>query len=345
MIRSPYLLYLGHSNDEVGIKTSRGLAVFRAEDCVGEFRHDDCGLTLGLPRLGFAEAVAAGAGTLVLGIANAGGKLGDDLVRDAVAAIEAGLDVASGLHNRLRDDPLLVAAAQRHGRQLHDVRDPRTDIPIGNGKPRAGRRLLTVGTDCSVGKMYATLCLERGMRARGLRADFRATGQTGILIAGDGVPLDAVVADFISGAIEQISPARDDDGWDLIEGQGSLFHPSFAGVSTGLLHGAQPDALVLCHDPVRPHMRGLPHYAMPGLKQTLEANLSVARLTNPDVRAVGVALNTSKLSRVEAERLCAETAEALGLPCTDPFAMGVDPIIDRIIACFEPSSRATTHSL
>ena len=345
MIRSPYLLYLGHSNDEVGIKTSRGLAVFRAEDCVGEFRHDDCGLTLGLPRLGFAEAVAAGAGTLVLGIANAGGKLGDDLVRDAVAAIEAGLDVASGLHNRLRDDPLLVAAAQRHGRQLHDVRDPRTDIPIGNGKPRAGRRLLTVGTDCSVGKMYATLCLERGMRARGLRADFRATGQTGILIAGDGVPLDAVVADFISGAIEQISPARDDDGWDLIEGQGSLFHPSFAGVSTGLLHGAQPDALVLCHDPVRPHMRGLPHYAMPGLKQTLEANLSVARLTNPDVRAVGVALNTSKLSRAEAERLCAETADTLGLPCTDPFAMGVDPIIDRIIACFEPSSRVTTHSL
>ena len=345
MIPSPYLLYLGHSNDEVGIKTSRGLAVFRPDDCVGEFRHDDCGLTLGLPRLGFAEAVAAGARTLVLGIANAGGKLGDDLVRDAVAAIEAGLDVASGLHNRLRDDPSLVAAATRHGRQLHDVRDPRTDIPIGNGKPRAGRRLLTVGTDCSVGKMYATLCLERGMRARGIRADFRATGQTGILIAGDGVPLDAVVADFISGAIEQISPARDDDGWDLIEGQGSVFHPSFAGVSTGLLHGAQPDALVLCHDPVRPHMRGLPHYAMPGLKQTLEANLSVARLTNPDVRAVGVALNTSKLSRAEAERLCAETADMLGLPCTDPLAMGVDPIIDRIIACFEPSSRAKTHSL
>lgn len=345
MIPSPYLLYLGHSNDEVGIKTSRGLAVFRPDDCVGEFRHDDCGLTLGLPRLGFAEAVAAGARTLVLGIANAGGKLGDDLVRDAVAAIEAGLDVASGLHNRLRDDPSLVAAATRHGRQLHDVRDPRTDIPIGNGKPRAGRRLLTVGTDCSVGKMYATLCLERGMRARGIRADFRATGQTGILIAGDGVPLDAVVADFISGAIEQISPARDDDGWDLIEGQGSVFHPSFAGVSTGLLHGAQPDALVLCHDPVRAHMRGLPHYAMPGLKQTLEANLSVARLTNPDVRAVGVALNTSKLSRAEAERLCAETADMLGLPCTDPLAMGVDPIIDRIIACFEPSSRAKTHSL
>ncbi|WP_173655762.1 N-acetyltransferase DgcN [Sphingomonas turrisvirgatae] len=334
MIAGPYLLYLGHSDDEVGIKTSRGLAVFRRELCVGEFRHHDCPLTLSLPRMGFPEAVTAGAKTLVLGIANAGGMLGADLVRDAVAAIEAGLDVASGLHNRLRDEPALVDAAARHGRKLHDVRDPRPDIPIGNGKPRAGKRLLTVGTDCSVGKMYATLCLETGMRARGMRADFRATGQTGILIAGGGVPLDAVIADFISGAIEQVSPARDDGGWDLIEGQGSLFHPSFAGVSTGLLHGAQPDALVLCHDPVREHMRGLPHYQLPGLKQTLEANLAVARLTNPAVQAVGVALNTSKMTREAAERLCADTADELGLPCTDPFAMGVEPIVDRVVSCF-----------
>jgi uncharacterized NAD-dependent epimerase/dehydratase family protein len=162
--------------------------------------------------------------------------------------------------------------------------------------------------------MYATLCLEQGMRARGIKADFRATGQTGILIAGGGVPLDAVIADFISGAIEQLSPAREDDGWDLIEGQGSLFHPSFAGVSTGLLHGAQPDAIVLCHDPVREHMRGLPHYPMPGLKETLEFNLQVARLTSPNVRAAGIALNTSKLPRDEAERLCAATSDAFGLP-------------------------------
>ena len=345
MIASPYLLYLGHSNDEVGIKTSRGLAVFRRDDCIGEFRHDDCPFTLDLPRMGFAGAVAAGAKTLVLGIANSGGTLDADLIGDAIAAIEAGLDVASGLHNRLRDEPALVAAATRHGRTLHDVRDPRPDTPIGNGKPRAGRRLLTVGTDCSVGKMYATLCLERGMRARGVKADFRATGQTGILIAGGGVPLDAVIADFISGAIEQLSPARDDDGWDLIEGQGSLFHPSFAGVSTGLLHGAQPDALVLCHDPVRPHMRGLPDFPMPGLQETLKANLRVARLTSPDVRAVGVALNTSKMPRDEAKRLCATTSDALGLPCTDPFAMGVEPILDWIDECFAPSPRAATLSL
>lgn len=344
MIPHPYFLYLGHSVDEIGIKTSRGLAVFRGEDCVGEFRHDDCPLTLGLKRMSFEEAVAAGARTLVLGIANAGGRLGKDLVDDAEAALAAGLNVASGLHQRLRDEPRLVAAAAKYGKTLYDVRDPADDLEVGNGKARAGLRLLTVGTDCSVGKMYTTLQLARALQARKIAADFRATGQTGILIAGSGVPLDAVIADFISGAIEQVSPARTDGGWDLIEGQGSLFHPSFAGVSTGLLHGAQPDALVLCHEPGRPHMRGLPHYQLPDLAECLEANLRVARLTNPDVIPVGIAFNTSKMDPQAARALCAETAAAFDLPCVDPVAMGVEPIIDRILSCFAPSTSATTAS-
>lgn len=331
MIETPYLLYLGHSNDDVGIKTSRGLAVFRPDICFGEFRHDDCKLTLGLPRMDFAAARAAGARTLVLGIANAGGKLGDDLVSDALAAMEAGLDVASGLHQRLNADPRLAEAAKRLGRTLHDVREPRPDLPIGNGKPRAGNRLLTVGTDCSVGKMYTTLCLASALEKRGVPADFRATGQTGILIAGDGVPVDAVVADFISGAIEQISPARSDGGWDLIEGQGSLYHPSFAGVSMGLLHGAQPDALVLCHDPSRQHMRGLPHYALPDLAECLEANLRAGRLTNPDVRVVGIALNTSALPEDEAIALCARIEAEFDLPTSDPYRFGVETILDRLL--------------
>ncbi|KTE01455.1 EBNA-1 nuclear protein [Sphingopyxis sp. H038] len=331
MIETPYLLYLGHSSDPADIKTSRGLAVFRPDISIGEYRHDDCPLTLDLPRMDFAAAHDAGARTLVLGIANAGGKLGEDLIVDALAAMDAGLDIASGLHHRLNAEPRLIAAAARLGRKLHDVRDPRPDIPIGNGKPRAGKRLLTVGTDCSVGKMYTTLCLASALEKRGVAADFRATGQTGILIAGDGVPLDAVVADFISGAIEQISPARSDDGWDLIEGQGSLYHPSFAGVSTGLLHGAQPDALVLCHDPVRPHMRGLPHYPLPGIAETLEANLRVARLTNADVQVVGIALNTSAMSEDEAKALCARTEAEFGLPTSDPYRFGVEAILDRLL--------------
>src|SRR5262249_45154149 len=143
---------------------------------------------------------------------------------------------------------------------------PTQTFEVAAGVKRKGKRLLAVGTDCSVGKMYTTLALEKEMKARGLKADFRATGQTGIFIAGSGVSIDAVVADFISGAVEWLSPDNEDDHWDLIEGQGSLFHASYAGVSLGLLHGAQPDALVLCHEPTRTHMRGLPTFALPDLR-------------------------------------------------------------------------------
>ena len=342
MIPAPFLLYLGHSTDPLAIKTSRGVAMFRREDCVGEFRHDDCPLTLDLPRLGMAEAVAAGARTLILGIAGAGGKLGHELVADAAAALDAGLNVASGLHQRLRDEPRLAALAQQRDLKLFDVRDPPAGLTVGKGDPRPGNRLLTVGTDCSVGKMVTTIALTRGLRERGVQADFRATGQTGILVAGEGVAVDAVVADFISGAIEQLAPARADEGWDLIEGQGSLFHPSFAGVSLGLLHGAQPGALVLCHEPGRPHMRGIAGRRLPELAECLDANLAAARLTSPDVRAVGVCLNTSGMEPEAARRLCASTEDALGLPCTDPVACGVGLILDSL--CPAPSTRSTIAS-
>jgi len=342
MIPAPFLLYLGHSVDPLAIKTSRGVAMFRREDCVGEFRHDDCPLTLDLPRLGMAEAVAAGARTLVLGIAGAGGKLGADLVADAAAALDAGLNVASGLHQRLRDEPRLAALALQRNLRLFDVRDPPSGLAVGKGFERPGNRLLTVGTDCSVGKMVTTIALTRALRERGLAADFRATGQTGVMIAGEGVAVDAVIADFISGAIEQLTPARTDGGWDVIEGQGSLFHPSFAGVSLGLLHGAQPKAIVLCDEPGRPHMRGIPGRRLPDLATCLEANLAAAQLTSPDVQAVGICLNTSGMAPNVGRNLCASTADALGLPCTDPVAFGVDAIVDQL--CPSPSSRSTIAS-
>lgn len=340
MIPSPFLLYLGDSRDELSVKTSRGVAAWRPEACAGEFRGPNCTQTLGLPHLGFQEARAKGAKTLIIGVANAGGVMGPAIVADVVAALQAGLNVASGLHDRLSNHPEIVAAARAGGLELFDVREPPANLPIGNGRPRAGLRLLTVGTDCSVGKMYTTLALEREMRARGMKADFRATGQTGIFIAQSGVPIDAVIADFISGAAEQISPGRTDGGWDLIEGQGSLFHPSYAGVSLGLLHGAQPAALVICHQPGRESMRGLAGRKLPGLRECLEANIVAARLTSPDVQAVGVALNTSALSPAEAERACAEASDLLGLPAQDPVSMGVNLIIDRLISCFEPSRAA-----
>ncbi|MEO1968218.1 MAG: N-acetyltransferase DgcN [Sphingomonadaceae bacterium] len=339
-IPTPYLLYLGHSTDPADVKTSRGIAAFRPDICVGEFRHDDCTLTLDLPRMGFDQAAAAGARTLVLGIANAGGKLGEALIDDALSALDAGLDIAAGLHQRLADEPRLAEAARRLGRKLYDVRVPAKNIPVGTGNRRAGNRLLTVGTDCSVGKMYTSLCLVDGLRSRGVSADFRATGQTGILVAGGGVPLDAVVADFMSGSIEQLAPAREDNGWDVIEGQGSLFHPSFAGVSLGLLHGAQPAALVMCHDPSREHLRGIPGRSLPDVAECLAANLEAARLTSPNVHAVGVALNTSAMDEDSAKRVCETIGAAVQLPCTDPYRMGVEAILDRLLNDSEASAIA-----
>ena len=330
----PYLLYLGNAADDLAAKTARGLAHWRPNWCLGQYRGEHCKTSLGLPDLDFAQARAAGVNTLVVGVANAGGVMDEQTVRDVVAALDAGMHVASGLHQRLGSHRRIVEAAQRNGLSLFDAREP-PPLNVGNGKRRAGKRLLTVGTDCSVGKMYTTLALEQEMRARNLRADFRATGQTGIFIAGCGVPIDAVVADFISGAAEWISPAREDDGWDLIEGQGSLYHPSFAGVSMGLLHGAQADALVMCHEPNRSHMRGLPHYQLPDLHSCLVANLQAARLTNPAVVAVGVAVNTSRCaSEDEAASICARIEHELGLPCQDPVRMGVGKIVDRLQSCF-----------
>lgn len=330
----PYLLYLGSAADDLAIKTARGLAHWRPDWCMGQYRRPDCRPTLGLPDMSMAEARDQGADTMVIGAANAGGVMAPEIVADAVAALDAGLNVVAGLHQKLRENPDIATAARRNGKTLFDARDPAPGIPVGNGRPRAGHRLLTVGTDCSVGKMYTTLALERALRRRGCKADFRATGQTGIFIAGSGVPIDSVIADFISGAAEWISPARVDDGWDLIEGQGSLFHPSYAGVSLGLLHGAQPDALVLCHEPTRNHMRGLPGFRLPELKRCLEANLAAARLTNSAVRAVGVALNTSGMPEPEALTACRKVSDMLGLPCQDPVTMGVESIVDHLLACF-----------
>jgi uncharacterized NAD-dependent epimerase/dehydratase family protein len=325
-------LYLGGEADDLAIKTARGLAYWRPDWCIGQYRRGDSRLTLGLPDMTPAQAKAAGADTMVIGIANVGGLMTLDNVADIIMALDAGLNVIAGLHQKLRDNPNIVAAAQRNGRVLFDARGTTRQIPIGNGRKRAGRRLLTVGTDCSIGKMYTALAIERSMRQRGMAADFRATGQTGMFVAGDGIAVDAVIADFIAGAAELISPARDDGGWDLIEGQGTLFHPLYAGVTLGLMHGSQPDALVLCHQPGRKHMRGLPGYPLPDLERCLDAHLAAARLTNPAVKAAGIAVNTSGMPEQEARATCQNIADRLGLPCQDPVSMGVEAIVDHLLS-------------
>lgn len=242
-----------------------------------------------------------------------------------------GFEIASGMHQRLAEFAPLADSEQRGLTKLYDVRHYDVPLKVGNGKARAGKRVLTVGTDCSVGKMYSALAIEHTLKRKNCRAEFKATGQTGILIAGSGISIDAVVADFISGAVETISPDFTDHDWDIIEGQGSLFNPSFAGVSLGLLHGAQADALVLCHEIGRPHIRNLPHASLPTIEQTIEANLAAARLTNSKAQLVGICLNTSAISEEDAAQLCQDWSDKYQVPVTDPVRFGVDAVADKIL--------------
>ena len=329
-IKPPYLLFLGDARDALAAKVALGVKQWRPENCLGQLSLPDCNADAGLPEMTVAEARAAGAETLMVGVANRGGVIGPSWIDVLHEALEQGMDLAAGLHNRLADVPVLAETAAAHGLNLFDVRFPTRKFEVGNGKKRSGRRILSVGTDCSCGKMYTALALERELRSRGVAADFRATGQTGILIDGSGIAIDAVVSDFISGAVEVLAPDADPDHWDCVEGQGSLFHASYAGVTMGLIHGAQPDALVLCHEPTRRHMRGLPDYPLPELEVCMETNLAAARLTNPAAKFVGAAINTSALDDAAAESYLAETEERLGLPCVDPVRTGVARIADLL---------------
>jgi uncharacterized NAD-dependent epimerase/dehydratase family protein len=332
-IAKPYLLFLGDVHDQLAAKTAMGVVDWRPEWCVGQMRLPGCKADTGLPDLSIAEAAAKGAKTMVVGVVNAGGVLPDHWVNEIVAALEAGLDVATGLHKRLSSIPAIAAAAARHGRKLHDVRFSDINFATGKGTKRPGMRLLTVGTDCSVGKKYTALAIDREMHKRGLSSDFRATGQTGVLISGRGLALDAVVADFISGAAEWICPDNEPNHWDIVEGQGSLFHPSFAGVTLGLLHGSQPDAFVVCHEPTRATMRGVKH-PLPTIQQVIDRTILEGQLTNPAIACIGIAINTEHLSDEVARTYLKETGEAHGLPCVDPIRTGVEPIVDELIRRF-----------
>lgn len=318
----PYLLFLGDVTEPTYAKTAFGLRDWARERCVGEWSCSDGAVTLGLPRLSPAQARASGARAMVIGVANIGGKIVDSWLPHLLGALEAGLDVVSGMHARLGDTPALRAAAERHRRRLIDVRTPPQNIPIASGRKRSGKRLLTVGTDCALGKKYTALSIARAMKMRGIDVDFRATGQTGIMIAGAGMPMDAVVADFGAGAAEMLSPDAAPEHWDVIEGQGSLSHPSYAGVSLGLLHGSQPDVIVVCHEPGRTHVIGHPELKVPSVEHTIELNLALGRRTNPAIRCGGVSFNTSRLSQDEARRLIESESQRLELPVADPMRSG-----------------------
>ncbi|MDX2416552.1 MAG: DUF1611 domain-containing protein [Xanthomonadales bacterium] len=326
----PYLILIGNVSDPTYAKTGFGLVHWRPDLVAGQLRFAGCEIDMGVPDMSISEAVNTGVKSLVIGVAPIGGVVPDDWWASIEEAARAGLDIVCGLHFKLTDFPKLVAAAKASGARLIDVRTPPENLPVGTGLKRSGKRVLMVGTDCAIGKKYTALALDKAMREAGINSTFRATGQTGIMLAGEGIPIDAVVADFVSGAAELISPENDKNHWDVIEGQGSLFHPGYSGVALGLLHGSQPDAFVLCHDATRTAVSGWEHYALPSIREAIDLHVLLGGRTNPDIRCVGISINTSKLARNKRMDYLAGLTAETGLPCIDPIIDGCGAIVEHI---------------
>jgi uncharacterized NAD-dependent epimerase/dehydratase family protein len=334
-LREPYLILIGQEDDATYAKTGLGIVQWSPELVAGQLRFAGCTVDMGVPDMTIEEAVQAGVGSLIIGVAPIGGMIPEEWWKVIETAARAGLDIVCGLHLKLAGNPAIAAAARESGARLIDVRIPPANLPIGTGIKRSGKRVLTVAPDCAIGKKYTALALDQAMRDAGMKSTFRATGQTGIMIAGEGVPIDAVVADFLSGAAEIISPDNDADHWDVIEGQGSLFHPGYSGVSLGLLHGSQPDAFVVCHDATRKVISGWEHYALPSMSECIEQHVLMGRRTNPDIRCVGISVNTSMLPAEEREQYLADLSAETGLPCVDPLIDGCGAIVKNIKRQFE----------
>ncbi|MBV1901640.1 MAG: DUF1611 domain-containing protein [Kordiimonadaceae bacterium] len=329
-LKAPYLIFIGDTTSPLYAKTGLGIIQWRRDLVAGQLRFEGNDLDMGVPDLTIAEAVAAGVKSIIIGVAPVGGCIGDDWISMLVEAAAAGLDVVSGLHKRLADYPGMSAAAEKAGASLIDVRKAPDDLPIGTGIKRSGKRVLMVGTDCAVGKKYSALALTDCLKNRGGNATFRATGQTGIMIAGKGLPIDCIIADFVSGAAEVLSPDNDPDHWDVIEGQGSLFNASYAGVSLSLLHGSQPDAIVVCHDPCRTTVSSCPGAQIPSIEDCIDLHLRCGTLTNPAIKCVGISVNTSQMDESERQPYLDALSAKVGLPCIDPILNGCDAIADRL---------------
>jgi len=329
-LKAPYLILIGDLTDPSYAKTGYGIVDWRPDLVAGQLRFESCEIDMGVPDMSVAQAKETGAKSLLIGVAPIGGVVPDSWWAPIEEAARAGMDIICGLHFKLAEFPKVVAAAEASGARLIDVRTPPPNLPVGTGKKRSGKRVLMVGTDCAIGKKYTALALDQAMREAGLNSTFRATGQTGIMLAGEGIPIDAVVADFISGAAEMISPDNYEDHWDVIEGQGSLFHPGYAGVSLGLLHGSQPDAFVLCHDATRTVISGWEHYDLPSIRDAIDQHVLMGSRTNPNIRCVGISVNTSALPADERLDYLANLSKETGVPCVDSMIDGCGAIVDHI---------------
>ncbi|MFK8021748.1 MAG: DUF1611 domain-containing protein [Pseudomonadales bacterium] len=329
-IRPPYALFLGDVTNPLDAKTAYGLAQWRANDCLGQIRLPSCKVDLGIEDLSLSDAKARGVRSIIIGVAPTGGQLPIEWQAELLQAVNMGFDIASGLHQRLHELAEFTKAAELNNTQLIDVRDAPKCYTVASGKKRSGKRVLTVGTDCCVGKKYTALALHKALANRGAKATFRASGQTGILISGAGIPIDAIVSDFISGAAEALSPDNSEDHWDVIEGQGSLYHPGYAAVTLGLLHGSQADALVLCHEYGREAIDEYPDYPIPNIEEYLQHYLSLARLTNKNAKWAGISLNTAALSSEERLKVISDYEDRYQLPCIDPLVSDLSKITSRL---------------
>jgi len=271
--------------------------------------------------------------TLLIGVAASGGGFEESWRPDIRAALERGCDVVAGLHDFLEDDPKFTRLAAEHGCTLHDIRKPPDDLGVASGTAGSvdARVVLTVGTDSSVGKMTTAFPLCEAARQRGIDAVVAPTGQTGIMVADDGIPIDHVVSDFAAGAAERLILDRADHELIVVEGQGSLAHPAYSGVTTALLHGTQPDAVLLCHDAGREYVDGWEAYQLPTPAEYVELYEGVARQVAPTTVAAG-SLDTSGLSETKARKAIDDYEEEIGVPATDPVRYSVENILDAIMA-------------
>ena len=280
-----------------------------------------------------ADGVARGADALLVGIAPPGGNIPPDLRSVIQQCIARGMEIWSGLHAFIGDDPEFAAMARQRGVKIYDVRRPPSGVPVGSGRVREldATVALAVGTDANIGKMTVMLQLRTALRARGVRAAFAPTGQTGIFIEGWGLCVDAVIADFIAGAAEQVTmQAAKDADIVLVEGQGSILHPGYSGVSLGLLHGSMPHALIACHQPSRDTFRHNPWLRIPPLRDVIELHEAMAAPLRP-ARTIGVSLNTVELSDRDARAVIARVAAETNLPTTDPVRYDIGPLAEAIM--------------
>jgi len=329
------ILAEGKSGDPHYGKTARGVLRYSAHPTVAILDSERAGETEnGIPVVGTVnDALCFNPTTALVGVATQGGRFPPawrELLRSCVAK---GLDVENGLHEFLTNDAELVELAERHGVELRDLRKPPADlnVPTGENLEVDARIVLTVGSDCAIGKMTVSLELDREARERGLRSIFVPTGQTGIAIAGWGISVDAVVSDFLAGAAERLvveGAGRGDLLW--VEGQGALLHPAYSGVTLGLMHGSAPHAYVLCHQAGATAIEGYPEHPIPSLSELVELHEHTSLTARP-ARVACIALNTGALGEDEARAAVAEAEEETGLPADDPVRFGTARLLDAVI--------------